>query len=447
MEPAEARLVWKQTIWRLRKFRRWSQDRFALELQNTNASVSYGIPRKREHIVRAIQHWEAGDVLPSDEYSVLAVIAFALPEELNDGTLTPGSDLDQLMAAYQEMGYTMDRRRFILGAAALAVAGRDAFAGWNMDSAERLDYALRHPRSADIAVVTHLRERVRDLNARYDQAPSTSLLPAAGQHLSQVAYLRQHARDGHVQRGLCAIEAQSATLMGQLVWDASQRRDHATSNAYYDQAARAANHIGDQTAEAYALLRKSFVALYGVKDPRQGLVLAQQAATLAANGTSHALEGLGLLHVGEAFAMVGERRDCEKAIEAAESRFGRVEPTDPAYHIFSPDQLGRMTGSCYLYLGDAEKAQPILESTARSLRDRQKSRAIVLGNLALAHIRQGNLDEAAAVLRQAIDLVERTRGGGALNVLFTAGREFRPWQHEPIVEDVRDRLLTLIAAV
>jgi hypothetical protein len=35
---------------------------------------------------------------------------------------------------------------------------------------------------------------------------------------------------------------------------------------------------------------------------------------------------------------------------------------------------------------------------------------------------------------------------GALNVLFTAGREFRPWQQEPIVQVVQDRLLALVAA-
>ena len=105
-----------------------------------------------------------------------------------------------------------------------------------------------------------------------------------------------------------------------------------------------------------------------------------------------------------------------------------------------------MKGSCYLFLRYPKKAGPILEAAARSLHDRQKSRAIVLGNLALAHIRQQNLEEAAAVLEQAIDVVEITRGGGALNVLFTAGRELRPWQDHPIVRALHDRLLGLVAA-
>jgi hypothetical protein len=445
-EIADAKRAWSQAIWRLRKFRRWSQDRLALEIQTKNAKINYGVPEKREHVTRTIQHWEAGDTLPSDEYCVLLILVFALGEELSGGRPAPGSDLDRLMAAFEEMGYDVDRRRFLLSAAALAVVGRDTFATWNMQEADRLDYVLRHPRGVDSAVVAQLRERVRDLDTRYDQTPSTSLLPGAGQLLSQVTFLREHAAADRVRRELSAVEAQSATLMGQLVWDASQRRDHMTANAYYDQAVSAAGLAGEPTAEAHALLRKSFVALYGEHDPQRGLSLAEQAAGLTSSGASRALAGLTLLHVGEAFAMLGQRRSCEDALGRAEAQLARVRPSDPAYVLFSPDQLGRLKGSCYLFLGDPKTAQPILEHTARSLHGRQKSRAIVLGNLALSHIRQRNLDAAAATLHQAIDLVELTRGGGALNVLFTAGREFRPWQQEPIVQAVQDRLLALVAA-
>jgi hypothetical protein len=155
---------------------------------------------------------------------------------------------------------------------------------------------------------------------------------------------------------------------------------------------------------------------------------------------------LALLHAGEAFAMLGQRRSCEDALGTAETHLGRVRPADPAFGLFCPDQLGRLQGSCYLFLGDPATAQPILEATAGSLRDRPKSRAIVLGNLALAHIRQRNLDEAVGTLHQAIDLVELTRGGGALNVVFSAGRECRRWQREPAVRAVHDRLLALVAA-
>ena len=103
-----------------------------------------------------------------------------------------------------------------------------------------------------------------------------------------------------------------------------------------------------------------------------------------------------------------------------------------------------MAGSCYLFLEDTGRAQRLLEQAAAAHRDHSKPQAIVLGNLALALIRQGDLDEAGR-LHQAIDVIELNRSGGGLNIVFTAAREMRPWRTLPAVQEVSDRLLTLMA--
>jgi tetratricopeptide (TPR) repeat protein len=285
----------------------------------------------------------------------------------------------------------------------------------DLEAAERLDYILQHPQNVDMAAAAHLHERAQSLAKQYDLAASTSLLPAAGECLGQVTFLRTQAPDGPVLRELHTTEAQLATLMGQLVWDASQRRDHVTAIGYYDQAISAANQAGEPTAEAYAWLRKSYVALYGEQDPQAGLRLAQQAATLANTAGSHALQGLALLHVGEGHAMLAGRKDCEAALDGAEAHLQAMQATDPAHGLLSTDRLGRIQGACYLALGDSTKAGSILEDTARRLQGRHKSKAIVLGNLALAHVRQRDIEQATTVLHRAIDLLEVSRGGGGLN--------------------------------
>lgn len=106
----------------------------------------------------------------------------------------------------------------------------------------------------------------------------------------------------------------------------------------------------------------------------------------------------------------------------------------------------RLTGSCWLFLGKPDKAEATLDQARQLLTARRKSTAIVLGNLALASIRQRNVDAAAIRLHEAIDVVEQTRGGGGLNVVFTAARELRPWRNEQAVQDVNDRILTLMTA-
>jgi transcriptional regulator with XRE-family HTH domain len=318
-------------------------------------------------------------------------------------------------------------------------------ASLELSSGERVTHAFEHPASVDLVAVARLREEVHALDSRYHREPSTSLLAETGQRLGQVGLLRAHAAVNRVRRELVSVEAEAAILMGQLVWDASQRRDHITARAYFDRAIDAAQQVGDPVVEGLALLRRSFVALYGQKDARAGLDLTMRTAETTKR-TSRVLTGLAVLHAAEAHAMLGRQHECERALGDAEGQFGRIGITDAAIDLFSPTHHGRLAGSCYLSLENAKRAQRILEKTAAALQDGSKSQAIVLGNLALANTRQGKLDEAAAALNGAIDVVELNWGGGGLNLVFTAGRELRPWRHVAAVRDVYDRLLALMTA-
>ncbi|MGH3909158.1 MAG: transcriptional regulator [Pseudonocardiaceae bacterium] len=286
-----------------------------------------------------------------------------------------------------------------------------------------------------------------DIAQRYETLPSASLLAEAGQCHASIALLLRHAQREPVRRELHAAATSSALLMSQLVWDVSQRCDYDATVAYCDEAIMHGRASGDAMAVANAELRKGFAVLYGraeIRNPRTGLDFVQAAAEYS-RGVSDALHGLSLLHVGEAYAMLGEHRQCERALSAAETAFAKIGGDDPGAGFYSPTQLGRLAGSCYLFLGHPERAEPLLEATAKSLDTRHKTRSLVLGNLALAYLRQRQLEAATATLHEAIDLVEDTRGGGGLSVVFGAGRELYPWRHEQAVHDVQDRLLALVA--
>ncbi len=203
-------------------------------------------------------------------------------------------------------------------------------------------------------------------------------------------------------------------------------------------------HVPQLQPEGLALLRKGFVALYGEKNPLAGLRLTMQTAEIT-RGTSHVLTGLAILHAAEAHTMLGQQAECAHALSDADRYFDQVDIADVAFDLFSPTQHGRLAGSCYLFLDKAKQAEPILELTARELRDRSKSQAIVLGNLGLAYIRQGKLDEAA-VLHQAINVIELTWGGGGLNIVFGACRELQPWRQVAAIQDVYERVMALMAA-
>lgn len=312
-------------------------------------------------------------------------------------------------------------------------------------TSDRVSHALVAPQRLDLITVGYLRQRVQELDEQYDRVPSTSLLADAGLALGQISFFRQHAPTGRTRLELREVEAEAATLMGQLVWDASQRRDHDNARGHFDNAIEAAREVGNTAAEGHALLRKSYISLYGEHDPQSGLSLTEQTADITSS-TSNVLTGLALLHTAEAHAMLGDQRACEKALSEAETRFEKSNGNDIAGFLFSASQFDRMAGSCYLFLGENRRAQKVLEKTARGIRRQNKSRAIVLGNLSLAHLRQGELDAATAALHEAIDVVESTRGGGGLNIVFDAGRELRRWRNEHLVSEVYDRLLSLMTA-
>ncbi|WP_194924146.1 helix-turn-helix transcriptional regulator [Catenulispora pinisilvae] len=311
---------------------------------------------------------------------------------------------------------------------------------------ERLAYVLQHPSSVDLVAVAHLHERIRQLDESYDTATSTALVGVAGHVHGQITYLRQGATGGRVRRALGEVEAESATFMGQLVWDVSQRRDHDGPIKYFDQAVNAARQVRDPLTESYAVLRKSFVALYGEKDPAKGLALADEAAEVASL-CSPALTGLSLLHVAEGCAMAGDRKETEAVLGKAEAQFDRVTPDDAAADNFGPNEFNRLAGSCFLSLGLPNLAEPLLRRTVSALVTKKKSQSIAFGNLTLSLIRQGKRDEAQAAMHHTIDAVELTRGGGGLNIVFQAGRELRPWRSEPWVQEINDRLLALMAAI
>lgn len=144
---------------------------------------------------------------------------------------------------------------------------------------------------------------------------------------------------------------------------------------------------------ARAQLRRSYVALYGQKNPVAGLEMATQAATTSRTA-SNVLAGLAMLHVAEAHAMRQHAQSCEDALSAADTHFGKIGEADEAAPLFAPTDLSRMAGSCYLYLDDAPRTAHFLTETLRRGGGQTKAAAVAAANLALAHARQGKIDEA-----------------------------------------------------
>ncbi|MBE2997199.1 helix-turn-helix domain-containing protein [Nocardiopsis sp. HNM0947] len=271
------------------------------------------------------------------------------------------------------------------------------------------------------------------LDSGYARHSSTVLLARAGQ-----IHGRLLEPDGP-DPAVIGVRAHSARLMGQLIWDASQRRDGSGAITYLDEAATLAQAVGDHEVQADALLRKAFIPLYGPRpDPHQALVAARHAMSAARDAPTRAVAAL---HVAEAHARLDAPYDTDRHLAEADNLAHQDPDLDAQSWIGRRD---RIAGSAHLALGRYQRAQHLLEEAVPLLADRPKSQGLVCANLALTHARQRELDGAVNALHQAMDTVRATRAGGATTLIAAAMRELRPYRCEPAVDDLQDRVIDLL---
>jgi hypothetical protein len=421
--------------------------RLAAELKAQATAVGQPVP-DRPSLVRMIYEWEAGTHRPR-AYYVLFVLVYATEEELAARTIERRSELDRLMAALQAMGVSVDRRRFLLNAAALAggMAGLPTVAA-GLEGQERLVWVLKHPRSIDRQTAAYLREQVLAL-LRQNEATtaSTALLPRGVELLEHVTLLREHAPLGRIQQELCRVEAQSATLMGRLAWDVSGQHDHATAARYYDQAIAAASNVKEGWVEALPRMFQRFLPVYTSNgNPQAGLYLAEQATARAADGSSHVVAGWSAAFAAEAHVLLDDERKARLLLDRAQLHLSKVTADDPMFGVFGSEQLGGFVGACHLRLNDPSGAASALQDSAHRLGlGKEKHKSVILADLSTAFVLQGEPQHASAVLHQAIDLVELTGSAAGKRRAFAAVRQLTRtrWRNEPFVQDVQDRLLAL----
>jgi transcriptional regulator with XRE-family HTH domain len=296
----------------------------------------------------------------------------------------------------------------------------------------------RRPDLAEIAV------SLDSLDRDYTTTPAVLLLAPVNTSLHDIAARRRASRAPREHRQLDALESRARVLLGQLLWDAAQRRSHEAAELQFNTAEEFAKRCGDPALEARALLRHSYLALYGQANPGAGLALTQRAADLARH-VSPAIQALAELHAGEAHAMLRDKAASHHWLATGEQELARVDEFDPAFDLYSVSAGPRLIGSSLIRLHDYTAALRTLEEAAATATPGSKTLAIVLANIALALAKAGQGDGAATRLADAIDLIETTQGAGALNVAFQAGRELNRLDRSPTTADVVDRLMALVA--
>ncbi|MGH3697263.1 MAG: hypothetical protein ACRDRX_25315 [Pseudonocardiaceae bacterium] len=162
-----------------------------------------------------------------------------------------------------------------------------------------------------------------------------------------------------------------------------------------------ANHLGKPERGTVRCPRPPYLnalcALLNATPAELGFVTATGQVGVSDLELFPITDGLSLLHVGEAYAMLGEHRQCERALSAAETAFEKVNGDDPGASFYSVTQLGRLAGSCYLFLGHPERAEPFLADFVGAAATADQLAALPARQR--AHVLKANPDQAQLPIR------------------------------------------------
>ena len=230
------------------------------------------------------------------------------------------------------------------------------------EAAERMNYTLKHPAApiwpqSPISGI-RCRNSMSSTSTRLNRVACPTPASTSGKCASLPPTRERPGPARTVRRG-----GGSRHSHGPAVWDASQRRDHTSAQMYLNQAIQAARQVRDGDGRACAATQGHDRSLRGTQ-PQEGLTLAKQTAET----TGHVSDVLPdsprctlprRTHAGGPGA-------CEAALAVADVQLGRVDETDVAVQLYSVTQLGRMAGSCYLFLEDTDVRRDCSRKTAAS---------------------------------------------------------------------------------
>ncbi|WP_184942032.1 transcriptional regulator [Kitasatospora kifunensis] len=376
--------------------------------------------------LRQIRRWESDTPpWPQDDYQRLLVHVLHLPVE-QLGFKSPWSHATSAPPARQPAAAP--------GARYSAPALRSALPRPNSTSASQPPTI-----GADYAIVTQAHRRLY-----WSVAPAT-LHQAVTEHANLgLALLGETA--GIARRILATALAESLLLAGRIQF--FDLRQPAQAEPTYLRALQAAGDADDSLLGSAVLAHSAFIPGWaGLHEDAAERMTA--ARTYARRGPASA-ELLAWLDAVEAECLTrcGDHRAALALLRRAEDVLatGNQHGSPDWFTWFSPIRLAAFRGNTELLAGHLPQARTTLESVLDQLGATDgKQRVVVLGDLASVEAASGRPEAACERLEQALDQLAVTWYATGMDRVREARRALTPWQDQPEVERVDDRLYSWTA--
>ncbi|MEV0445972.1 helix-turn-helix transcriptional regulator [Streptomyces spectabilis] len=335
---------------------------------------------------REINRYEHGENIPTNHTLGHIAVACGLPpEELQREAAAArarrrkvgsreGEDLDDV------------KRRTLLGSAILSAAS--AAEPWG-----RLAHALGRGAKIDSDAANALINRASALHVSEHHLTAHQLQGLVESHLDSITAALPRA--GTHERALTIAAGETAALAGWVAWDLG---DHDSARSYYDVTEDCAEAAGHPPLRALAL----GYASYGAATPEKAAeLLAQAAKDVRGHGNATAAAWIHGRYAEEA-ANAGDDVGALRALDRARVVYDFADHTgEQAWVQFvTPYRVDSLALSVYGQLRRKELHETAETAVSRLGEALPDSGVVVLGDLASALLRGGDIDQGIYVSRQ-----------------------------------------------
>ncbi len=401
--------------------RGWGQQRFVQEIRNTAAQLGEETPGVS---VPMVSRWENGKSEPAARYRRLIELTFAR-------TLDPDTDSP-------EDG--MLRREFLrhtAGITGLAVVSAAA------EPWEQLTSALSSRNRVDRGTVDHLDSMTASFAQMYQtMAPGLLVAPVAAHLRTLIQLLKTGSPTEALRRRITSLAAETSILLG---WMSHDQSDNEAAHNYYRSALTAAAEAEDGPLGAYAIGSASVLPAWR-SSPTDSIHLLTEAevhgfrvndASPTTRAWIYSLEAEARTRANDEASAFAALDSADRVLEIDDHANGGA----PRISFFDHNRLLGERGVTAIRFNRAADGRTALEHVLSEIAPEQKIRSRLLTSLAKAHIRHGNIDEAAEIALQSLDVALQTDTASSYDDIVRLRPELDNWAHTKTVQRLDSALM------
>jgi len=268
------------------------------------------------------------------------------------------------------------------------------------------------------------------------ESSPTVVLPTL---IAQTGTLRRLASraSGRARDRFLILSARYAEYTG---WMSQEAGNDQSALWWTDQAVTMAEAAGDTDLTAYAMIRRSLVALYR-RDFVQTVNLARQAQN---SSLPPEIREQAMRREAQGHALVGDYDACMRSLDRSRELSTTVDASGGTLALGStnlPDPAAMVAGWCSYDLGYwSDSAETLDREIARLAPDALRSRARYGVRSAMAHARAGEIDHACTQTGSLLDTVDAVDSATVMGELLSLGRILGRYRNHPPVKLLLPRL-------